>query len=539
MATSVATSVVTPSANLPLLIDAFPYNGEEVVAFRLALLDAHVDHFIITEARETFTGLKKPALYFEQHAEVFAPYRHKISFLAIDSFPPVDAAWKAAHPTPQGNEHVWWNEAVQRNRCQAEAFRLAAGAPFVLISADVDEIPDPRLLADKAALHAASNGPLFLDMAFHYYNFNWRKPERWQRAFFIRDSALAEVNLDDVRRHPAGGRVVLNAGWHLSYFTSVEAIARKIESFSHSEFNLPQFKQAAHIQRCMKEGIDLFGRQHEELVPTPADAALPPGWAALQAQLERLQGNTMAIDSDKQYWHRYTPAYDALFAKMAAPKLIIEFGVFHGGSIRWMLERFPAAQIIGVDILPVQPDWPLSQRVRYVQLDQGNPEAIAALLQPLAGQIDLILEDGSHDPLHQLSCLLQGMAALKAGGTYILEDIHTSLPEHPAFRARVPGSGRAAASLHLLLAAEHQIVTAQPLARAALQGLADAVKAPLADVLPVFERASSVDVVRRGLLPLQCWRCRTGAFDFVRLQCLCGEALYAPTDSMTAIVRLK
>ena len=531
----------------PLLIDAFPYNGEEVAAFRLALLDPFVDHFIITEARETFTGLKKPALYFEQHAEVFAKYRHKISFLAIDHFPPVDAAWKAAHPTPQRNEQVWWNEACQRNHCQAEAFRLAQGVPFVLISADVDEIPDPQLLADKQALYAASNGPLFLDMAFHYYNFNWRKPERWQRAFVIRDSALAEVQLDEVRRHPAGARVVLNAGWHLSYFTSVEAITRKVESFSHSEFNLPQFKQAAHIRRCLKEGVDLFGRTHEELVATPADALRPAGWATLQSQLERLQGGAQGgttpqettIESDKHYWHRYTTAYDALFAQIAAPKLIIEFGVFHGGSVRWMLERFPGAQIIGVDILPVQPDWPLHERVRYVQLDQGKPEAITALLQPLAGQVDLILEDGSHDPLHQLSCLLQGMRALKAGGSYILEDIHTSLPEHPAFRARVLASGRTAASLHLLLAAEHQLVTGQALGDETLQSLAAAVAAPLADITPLFERAMSVDVVRRGLLPLQCWRCRSSVFDPVRLQCRCGEALYAATDSMTAIVRLK
>ena len=527
----------------PKIIDAFPYNGEEVAAFRLALLDPFVDHFIITEARETFTGIKKPGLFFEQHAAAFAPYRHKISFLAIDHFPPLDAAWKAAHPTPQGNEQVWWNEATQRNHCQAEAFRLAQGTPFVLISADVDEIPDPALLADAHALYAASNGPLFLDMAFHYYNFNWCKPERWQRAFVIRDSALAEVNLDEVRRHPAGARVLLNAGWHLSYFTSVAAIARKVESFSHSEFNLPQFKQAAHIQRCLKEGLDLFGRGHEELVATPADALRPKGWATLQAELESLQAGTRALqtpmDSDKHYWHRYTGAYDTLFAQIATPKLIIEFGVFHGGSVRWMLERFPEAQIIGVDILPVQIDWPLHERVRYVQLDQGNPEAVAALLAPLAGTVDLILEDGSHDPLHQLSCLLQGLRALKAGGSYILEDIHTSLPEHPAFRATVPASGRTAASLHLLLAAEHQLVTGQALGDDALQALADAVAAPLADIAALFERASSVDVVRRGLLPLQCWRCRSSVFDHVRLQCRCGEALYAATDSMTAIVRLK
>ena len=526
-------------ATPPKLIDAFPYNGEEVAVFRLALLDRHVDHFIITEAGETFTGMRKPALYFEQHAEVFAPYRHKISFLSIDRFPPMDAAWQAAHTTPQHNEQVWWNEAYQRNHCQAEAFRVAKGSPFVLISADVDEIPDPLLLGDAQALHAASNGPLFLDMAFHYYNFNWRKPERWQRAFVIRDSALAEVNLDEVRRHPGGARLLLNAGWHLSYFMSVDAIARKVESFSHSELNLPQFKHAGHIARCLKQGVDLFGRTHEDLVPTPADAPRPQGWTAFQAELERLQGGTRSIESDKHYWHRFTEAYEALFAQIAEPNLIIEFGVFHGGSVRWMLERFPNAKIIGVDILPVQPDWPRHERVRYVQLDQGDPEAINTLLRPLAGQVDLILEDGSHHPVHQLSCLLQGLSALKAGGTYILEDLHTSLPEHPAFRDKVPASGRTAASLHLLLAVEHQLVTGQALDAAALQGLAAAVAAPLVDIAPLFERASSVNVVRRGLLPLQCWSCRSSVFDHVALKCRCGEALYALTDSMTAIVRLK
>ncbi len=43
------------------------------------------------------------------------------------------------------------------------------------------------------------------------------------------------------------------AGWHLSYYMGVPELARKVESFSHREYDTPEIKAAEHI-RCTSCG---------------------------------------------------------------------------------------------------------------------------------------------------------------------------------------------------------------------------------------------------------------------------------------------
>jgi len=67
-----------------------------------------------------------------------------------------------------------------------------------------------------------------------------------------------------------------DAGYHLSYGLSVDDIIRKIESFSHQEYNSPKFKNREHIMRSITNEEDLFyrgqsGRLHYDYkkVPVP------------------------------------------------------------------------------------------------------------------------------------------------------------------------------------------------------------------------------------------------------------------------------
>src|ERR1700676_352421 len=87
--------------------------------------------------------------------------------------------------------------------------------------------------------------------------------------------------------------------------------------------------------------------------------------------------------SDKYYWHRYTEVYEPYFARLANAKLIVELGIFRGDSIAWLAEQFPKAALVGVDILPLQPGWPVSPRIRYVRADQADRPAIADLFTQL------------------------------------------------------------------------------------------------------------------------------------------------------------
>lgn len=110
--------------------------------------------------------------------------------------------------------------------------------------------------------------------------------------------------------------------------------------------------------------------------------------------------------SDKQYWHRYLPVYEARFKTLNNCNKILEFGVFKGESIRWLNDLFPGAEIYGSDILDVLPEWPVSENIKYFHVDQGDVNSIKGLFQQINGDLDLIIEDGSHLPEHQkeLSC---------------------------------------------------------------------------------------------------------------------------------------
>ena len=53
-----------------------------------------------------------------------------------------------------------------------------------------------------------------------------------------------------------------DAGWHLTYFLSVEDIQQKLESFSHQEYNKPWIKNRDHIIEVLRNGTELLGRHH-------------------------------------------------------------------------------------------------------------------------------------------------------------------------------------------------------------------------------------------------------------------------------------
>ena len=78
------------------------------------------------------------------------------------------------------------------------------------------------------------------------------------------------------------------------------------------------------------------------------------------------------LESDKQYWHRYNEFYESTLNSIPEATKILEFGVFRGSSIRWLLKKFPLSNIYGCDILDPTEHWPLSDRVTYFKMDQGK-----------------------------------------------------------------------------------------------------------------------------------------------------------------------
>jgi hypothetical protein len=231
--------------------------------------------------------------------------------------------------------------------------------------------------------------------------------------------------------------------------------------------------------------------------------------------------------SDKVYWHNYVEFYERFFHGRSFAS-IAEIGILRGDSIRWLIDRFPDARIYAADIVSTQPSWPANDRVTYVQMDQGDDRQVERFFS--MADFDLIIEDGSHVPEHQLHCLLLGMRHLRPSGHYVLEDVHTSHPRHPG---NPPGLGNA---LSILLAIDHyrRIGVEIDSARAALIAH-DSMLTP-AEVLDLASTISRVHLYRRTNLPDHCFRCGARDFNFSQYRCRCGVEIFSDTDSMSFVI---
>jgi len=56
------------------------------------------------------------------------------------------------------------------------------------------------------------------------------------------------------------------------------------------------------------------------------------------------------------------------------------------------------------------------------------------------------------------------------------------------------------------------------------------------DLFNLFGAIETIDLYRRTILPLRCYRCGSSAFDYKRLRCGCGVDLYAAADSMSFLL---
>lgn len=226
----------------------------------------------------------------------------------------------------------------------------------------------------------------------------------------------------------------------------------------------------------------------------------------------------LITQSDKFFWHGYVPFYEQFFQNRDF-KNIAEIGVFKGNSIRWFLERFPNSKILGADILPVQQEWPLDPRVTYVQMDQGNLEEVKNFFS--LETFDLIIDDGSHIPEHQVTSLVQGWNSLESNGVYILEDIHTNL-----------GHNRGNA-MTALLAIDHCLRAGLPIN---FEKITENSYMNAENAANISKDIKSINFFRRTKLPLSCYRCGSTDFDYANLRCHCGVELFSSNDSMTCVI---
>lgn len=237
----------------------------------------------------------------------------------------------------------------------------------------------------------------------------------------------------------------------------------------------------------------------------------------------------LLTESDKIFWHRYTEFYEPEFSSIGEVRDILEVGLLKGNSIRWLLSRFPESRVVGGDILDRQPEWPDSERVEYFKVDQDSKQSIQGLFDSLNRKFDIVIDDGSHLSQHQMNCLVAGLAHVRSGGLYVVEDIHTSHPENSWCGGRF-------GALHILLALEHckHLDNSVDEIRKIVTELATP-----KDLEMILEKCDRIRIYKRATLPHRCYNCGSSSYDYYSLKCGCGVDVYSNHDSMTAVIRVK
>ncbi len=219
----------TPRA--PRTFNLFPfYNEITILQIRLREMADWVDHFVIVEAAETFTGRAKP-FYLDDFKAVIAEFEPKILRVKVDAFP-------ACCRTP------WAREFYQRDVAVRALDGLWTPDDLMIVT-DVDEIVDRRGLEGFDSALAA------LRMRTHRFFLNYCAKEGTTHAnrrsgFACKAEVLSRFGSSYLRMSMApyakDWLSLPNCGWHLTSIGDAEAIADKFRSFSHQEEDKATFR---------------------------------------------------------------------------------------------------------------------------------------------------------------------------------------------------------------------------------------------------------------------------------------------------------
>tara|TARA_B100000700_G_C14837485_1_gene757535 strand:+ start:176 stop:847 length:672 start_codon:yes stop_codon:yes gene_type:complete len=141
--------------------------------------------------------------------------------------------------------------------------------------------------------------------------------------------------------------------------------------------------------------------------------------------------------NDLHKWMHYFDIYDENFSKYRNKNItILEIGVFKGGSLSMWQKYFgPKVKIIGIDINEYCKRFEQENIKIYIG-DQSNINFLDNVLADI-DKPDIIIDDGGHSSNQQITSFNYLYEHLNYGGTYLVEDTHTSYASSKKFHDRL------------------------------------------------------------------------------------------------------
>lgn len=266
------------------VIDCFPFFDEFMILdIRFKEIGDLVDKFVIIESKETFSGNPKPLYLSECYKERYPKYADKIEII-------VPEIYDDTKPFPNGwvndgdpAKIIWRREYFQKNHISKENLGYLGLSDYDLIlMSDADEIPRRSVLIDLIKNGFNPKGGGFEYPTF-YYKFNVKSTEVIYRARYL---AYKNMTNHTEQRYLWEPECIPNSGWHFTSIKNPKDIKKKINAFSHQEFNNEDISSLDKIEQKMNNLQELFDRPEYSLEKIDIDDTFPE---YIKDNLDKLQ----------------------------------------------------------------------------------------------------------------------------------------------------------------------------------------------------------------------------------------------------------
>ena len=133
-------------------------------------------------------------------------------------------------------------------------------------------------------------------------------------------------------------------------------------------------------------------------------------------------------------WNNYFKVYEEILNKYKNKKIkFVEIGIGDGGSLfMWKSFFKNKIEIIGIDLNPEAKK--LEKFGFKIAIgDQADPNFWKNFYKKY-GKIDVLLDDGGHKNIQQITTLMESIDFIKPDGMIIIEDTHTSFMKKKGFK---------------------------------------------------------------------------------------------------------
>lgn len=119
--------------------------------------------------------------------------------------------------------------------------------------------------------------------------------------------------------------------------------------------------------------------------------------------------------------HSYGRAYDKFLLSISkSAKKVLEIGTRSASANLW-LDYFPNAEVHGMDI---RNPGVFHDRFKFKIVNQSDLKSLESFFNDVGYDFDVIIDDGPHRAIEQITTFNLVFPKMKSGGIYIVEDLH-------------------------------------------------------------------------------------------------------------------